>query len=416
MVPPRAASFDSKRPDLATCPATQQTVSMNGARDRTATTAATRIADEQLFPDAQDIDRADIVPRSRFDVLAEAGLFGLAGPADLGYLDLQPRQARRVIASIGGGCGATFFSWVQHHGVVRTVRASRNDELRDTLLPALCSGRSIAGVAFAHLRRADRRAITATRVENGWRFDGHAPWATSWGIADLFAVAAESDAGEVVWGLIPGTASAAVRPKPLPLPVFSATGTVALDFDGCVVPDDRVIGVEQLDAWRATDQRRASIGQPAVLGVADRAIRLLRVARRDEHDLAGPTADALSDELASTWDRDDDVLAALSDPSSTTDVLGAASEHRATCLELAHRSTTALLAAVGGGGMDLSHPAQRLAREAMFYVIQAQTTDGRHAILRASARLDRDVERSDGTRPSGDRYGRGRSDIPRGDV
>ena len=86
---------------------------------------------------------------------------------------------------------------------------------------------------------------------------------------------------------------------------------------------------------------------------------------------------------------DDEVVAALSDPSSDHDVLAAASEHRAACLGLAHRSTTALLAAVGGGGMDLSHPAQRLAREAMFYVIQAQTTDGRDAVLRAAMHADR---------------------------
>lgn len=350
---------------------------------------ATHIADDALFPTAEEIDRAEIIPRSRFDILAEAGLFGLAGPAEHGYLDLEPRAARRVIATIGGGCGATFFCWVQHHGVVRTVRASHREELRDTLLPQLCSGSSIAGVAFAHLRRTDRRAITATRLDAGWRFDGHAPWATSWGVADVFAIAAETGAGELVWGLIPGVESATVRPTALSLPVFAATGTVALDFDGCVVPDDQIIAVEHLDAWRTADRRRASVGQPAVLGVADRAIRLLRSAQRNDHDAAGPAANALAAELASRWERDDEVLAALADPSSGDEVLNAASTHRAACLGLAHRSTTALLAAVGGGGMDLAHPAQRLAREAMFYVIQAQTTDGRDAVLHASTHADR---------------------------
>jgi hypothetical protein len=33
--------------------------------------------------------------------------------------------------------------------------------------------------------------------------------------------------------------------------------------------------------------------------------------------------------------------------------------------------------------MDLGHPAQRLAREAAFFVIQAQTADGRAAALRS---------------------------------
>lgn len=353
--------------------------------------AASHIADTDLAPTAQDVDRSALVPRSRFEGLAAAGLFGIAGPTELGHLDLAPPVARRVMAAIAGGCGATFFCWVQHHGVVRTVRSSPVEALRSSLLDKLCTGTTMAGVAFAHLRRADRRAVTARRVQGGWSFDGHAPWATSWGIADVFAVAAESDEGEVVWGLIPGAASPTVQPRALPLPVLSSTGTVALEFSECVVGDESVIAIEDAEAWRAADRRRAAIGQPAVLGVAERAIRLL-----EHHDRLSPAdadngvnADAdngvneavrsLRHELDDVWRRDDALLADV----DTT--IEAASAHRARCLDLGRRATTALLAAVGGGGMDLGHPAQRLAREAMFYVIQAQTDDGRAATLRHSA-------------------------------
>ena len=56
---------------------------------------------------------------------------------------------------------------------------------------------------------------------------------------------------------------------------------------------------------------------------------------------------------------------------------------RAESITAVQRLTTALLAAVGGRGAELSHPAQRLAREALFYVVQAQTADGRRATLEA---------------------------------
>jgi hypothetical protein len=46
------------------------------------------------------------------------------------------------------------------------------------------------------------------------------------------------------------------------------------------------------------------------------------------------------------------------------------------------RLCTALLAATGGAAMESGHPAQRLSREALFYVIQAQSGDGRAAMLR----------------------------------
>ena len=332
------------------------------------------VADDVLFPAAQDVDRGRRPLGNGLRALADAGLFGIAGPRTHGGLDLTAAAtARRTIAAVGSGCGATFFVWVQHHGVVRTLRASPNGALVDELLAPMCAGEMIAGVAFAHLRRPGPPAIRAERVGDGWRLDGFAPWATSWGIADWFAVAAASDGGDVVWVRMPGHEVAGVTVRPLSLPVLAHTGTVALAFDSFVVDDADVLAVVDLDAWRRNDRAHAAPGQPAVLGVADRAIRLL--AEREDSD-ARDAAARLREQLDVRWRRDDDVVGA---PESVRE----ASEHRAACLDLARRATTALLAASGGGGMDLAHPAQRLAREADFYVIQAQTADGRSATLRS---------------------------------
>jgi alkylation response protein AidB-like acyl-CoA dehydrogenase len=354
---------------------------------RSAVAAALRVADEVLFPSAQDVDRSDRIPVRNLAALADAGLYGLVGPLSHGGLDLDARSARRAMAAVGSGCGATFFVWVQHHGVVRALRSSTNDALVDAHLTDLCAGRTLAGTAFAHVRRTGPPAISATRIDGGWRLDGHAPWATSWGVAGWFSVAAESGDGELVWSLVPGAGASGVTAAALALPVFGATATVALSFDGCLVSDDHVIAVENAERWRQTDRRHASLGQPAVLGVAERALRLL-VGERDRD--AARAADALAVELGVRWGVDDDLVDASAGGDDVTDVIAAASDHRAACLDLARRSTTALLAAVGGRGMDLAHPAQRLAREADFYVIQAQTTDGRAATLRSVARATTD--------------------------
>ncbi len=310
--------------------------------------------------------------------------FGIAGPASSGGSDLGHVEARRVIAAVGSGCGATFFVWVQHHGVMRTLRSSSNSELVQRVLAPMCAGDVIAGVAFAHLRRLGPPAIRAQPTDDGgWQLDGHAPWATSWGIADWFCVAAASDRDEIVWVKVPGSASPGVTAlevtvpglatTPLALPVFAHTGTVAFTFDGYRAAPADVVSVADLDSWRRADRRQAAIGQPAVLGVVARAIVMLgERADADSVDAAG----RLGDELAMRWQLDEELVVA-------GESVEAMSEHRAGCLDLARRSTTALLASVGGAGMDLSHPAQRLAREADFYVIQAQTADGRSAVLRS---------------------------------
>lgn len=343
---------------------------------------AQRIADEDLFPTAQDVDRLALIPLDRFSVLANAGLFGIVGPAELGSGGLGVHELRRVMAAVSSGCGATFFAWAQHHGVVRTVGAASNGELRAAWLPRLCRGEVVAGTAFAHLRRADRRAVTATRVHGGWRLDGFAPWATSWGIAEVFTVAAESEGGEVIWTLINGVEQSGLDVLPLALPVFGSTGTVALRFDGLVVPDNRVLGADDAATWRASDRIRAAAGQTGVLGVADRATRLLADEVRGPDDPAADAARRLRTELEVIWLRDRAVVEWLGGAADDV-LLAEASDHRAACLDLGRRATTALLAARGGSGMDLNHPAQRLAREAAFYVIQAQTVDGRAATLRS---------------------------------
>jgi alkylation response protein AidB-like acyl-CoA dehydrogenase len=333
---------------------------------------AQRLADDVLFPDAQRVD-AQGIPDTHFDALADAGLFSLDG--------LSPTVARRVLASIAGGCGATYFVWVQHHGVLRTLAASSNNALRTGMLPEMQTGDAVAGVAFAHMRREGTPAVTATKTATGWRLDGTAPWATSWGIADWFCVAAGSPDGKIVWSMLPGIAGLGLTATALHLPVFASTGTVALQFDGYEVAESSTMSVDDLDAWRRADRLRAALGQPAILGVAARAIRLLGERYTDAQD----ASKRLAAQLADLWDRDDVLLARLGE-SGTDDVITAASDHRSACLDIGRRATTALLAASGGAGMDMHHPAQRLAREALFYVIQAQTADGRAATLRSISR------------------------------
>lgn len=338
---------------------------------------ATVLADEVLFPIAQEVDQGFRVPAESLSALADAELFGVVGPPSHGGLDLGPNEARRTLAAIGSGCGATFFVWAQHHTTVRTLRSSSNHVLVDGLLTKLCAGELLAGVAFAHVRRPGPPALLATRVPDGWSLSGHMPWTTSWGIADWFSVAAVSAGGDLVWSMIPAAGLDRVTATALALPVLGSTGTVALGFDGCLVPDEQVAMIEDVEDWRSLDRVRSSIGQPAVLGVADRAIRLLGEIGDPQ---ARDAAERLRSDLAATWMRDEELIAATM---RGDDIVRDGSDHRATCIDLSRRATTGLLAAVGGRGMDLGHPAQRLAREADFYVIQAQTADGRTATLRS---------------------------------
>ncbi len=370
--------------------------------------AARSVAASDLFPRAQDTDLAKRVPQENLDVLADAGLFGLAGPQPGGRPSVPPQVVRAVHEALAGACGATFFVWAQHHTPVRLLTRTPNVALRERWLDTLCAGRSLAGVMFAYLRWASP-AVRASEVPGGYRVTGVAPWATSWGMADVFAVAASLSEDQVLWFLRDGRTDEVVRPSPpLELSVMQSTSTVRVAFEDLFVPAEDVLLVEPLETWRHHDRITTSQPSPAALGVADTSCRLLaeRAAERRDHttkDAAG----ALGTELADSRQRAYD-LADAPTPDQPGDAFDAhlarLVDARVSNLEIAQKASSALVTALGGGAMARTHPAQRLAREALFYVVQAQTDAIRRAIL---TRLTGDHPRSVSPTTSDRERGRG---------
>ena len=337
------------------------------------------VADTVLWPAAQDVDRAPIIPRGHLDALADLGLFGQAAPPELGGLGLTPPDTRRMLRLIGSGCAATGFAFAQHQGLVGALVRTANADLRDRWLAPLCQ-RTLAGIAFAHVRRSGPPALAATPLDGsgdastGWRIEGEAPWVTSWGLAEVFYVAAVTPDDRLVWFVIPGEeVPGLVASEPLALAVLSATATIRLRFDGYRVPATDVVDIVDRAPWAVGDRRNAARPNPLCLGVGDRALTELSRAEPPAADALRPWWEGVSaraEAAAVLVDRQQ------GDPAD----LAVA---RAESITGVQRLTTALLAAVGGGGAILTHPAQRLAREALFYVVQAQNADGRQATLQS---------------------------------
>jgi hypothetical protein len=110
----------------------------------------------------------------------------------------------------------------------------------------------------------------------------------------------------------------------------------------------------------------------------------LRAAGSRSGSPAHAAAVALSDELVRCHRRADQLVD--QPPRELTGWLQAMTTVRDWSIDLANRSAQAWAAAVGGRAMSRSHPAQRLVREAVFYLIQAQTDELREAELARLAR------------------------------
>jgi alkylation response protein AidB-like acyl-CoA dehydrogenase len=344
--------------------------------------AARTLAADLLAPGARRVDASE-VPRSHLDALGRAGLLGLGVPADAGGPGLAAKVQRQIQRVLAGADLATWFVSAQHHGPVRLV-ADSEAPIRTEVLPRLVTGQTLAGTAFAHLRRWPDRPVRAERTPTGWQFSGHAPWYTGWGLNDVFTLGGATIGGEVVFGLVearpqPGLTAS----EPLAMLAMTATRTVRLTLDGLVVPDSHVLLRQPVEEWLHLDRRQAVNPNPGVFGLTDAALALL-ASRCTESGLAVgmKAAQRLRERLDRTYAAAERLLDDVPPDDAHEERLAIRAEAQRLMIE----ATTALIVAGGGRSVAASDPAQRHAREAAFLLVQAQTRPAREVMLAHWAR------------------------------
>src|SRR3954468_3041910 len=334
------------------------------------------LAEQVLAPAAAEVD-ASAVPRSHLDALGALGVLGLAAPAP-GGTQAPAAVVRRVNEILAGADLSTWFVQAQHHFPVRLLAATG---ARPDVLAGLVTGCTVAGIAFSHLRRRPRQVLTARpgRSKAGWTFTGTAPWYTGWGINDVALVAGLTDDDRAVFALVePREGRHLQAGPPLRTAALAASRTVVLTLDELPVAPEAVVVMQPAASWAAEDALVTVNAPPAAFGLAESALRLLAEhgVRRQE-PAAVEAARALAARLGAVRAR----AYALLDDVAPEEALDERLALRAKALRLAVESATALVVAGAGGAMLTTAPAQRKAREALFLLVQAQTTQIRAATL-----------------------------------
>lgn len=338
---------------------------------------------------AEETDRLG-VRREVMDALAENGLLGTPLPSE---------AQRELTERLAMADASTWFCWAQHQTPLRTLEGvapgivqPAGRSLRDRWLDDLMTGRALAAVAFAHVRREGTPNPVATRVDGGWRFDGTLDWITSWDIADVVMVVAQGEGADsdlLVCAFLPAGRSGAVTPgvsvgPTLDLVAMAGTHTRPARLTNVVVPDADVVLVSR-EAWMQADAVRTTDANPAAFGVARGAIAELRdLAQQRGDDQIG----ALADELV---DRCRGIRTAAYVAADTDAGIDERLHWRAASLQLALQAATAVVTARSGSAMQHGRSAERRVREALFLQVQAQTAVTRAAsvdLIRRQLRQD----------------------------
>lgn len=213
-----------------------------------------RFVADRIVPNADQWESAGRVPAEMFRELGDAGLLGLAFPAEYGGSGMDTLASLILNEELGrtgyGGLTASI-TVVSDMTALHLVRAG-SEEQRRRYLPGVIAGRTICSLGVTEPRGGSdltRMSTTARRDGNGYVLNGQKLYITNANIADLFFVVAKTD----IEGSGPGAYSLFVVERDTPgfsngqrleKTGWHSSDTGELVFDDARVPADALIGEE----------------------------------------------------------------------------------------------------------------------------------------------------------------------------
>ena len=328
-------------------------------------------------------DEAGVWPTDVWETLRASGATRWALPGELGGEEPDRLTLLRRYARVAEGSMTAAFILSQHDAGVRRLVGAIDRPAARRWAGAVADGLAFATVGISQLttsRRHGDQAVQASETSTGrYRVDGLIPWVTAATRADvLVAGASMADGRQMLFALPTDRSGVTVKP-PFALAALQASCTAEVACEGVEVePDDLLVGPSpDVMANPAASGTGGLETSALALGQALAALKGLEASDREE--LSEPI-----EALREAWDRlrDDLMDTALGSPGSTSPSI---LRGRANALVL--RITQAYLTARKGSGFLREEPAQRWARQALFFLVWSCPSPVARAAIRDMAGL-----------------------------
>ncbi|MFO0955990.1 MAG: acyl-CoA dehydrogenase family protein [Isosphaeraceae bacterium] len=327
-------------------------------------------------------DESPAWPERLWQILKEAGATRWALPKGQGGPGFgRPALVRRY-GRIAEGSLTAAFLLTQHDAAVRRLAIPGAGANADAWLHRIADGSAFTTVGISQLttsRRKGAAAVVARPFGRGFELHGSIPWVTGAERADVIVVGAVLDDGRQILAAMPTGRPGVTVHEAFHLAALTASRTAEVLVEGVAIgPEDLIAGpVADVMAVPGTASTGGLETSALALGQARAAIAAM--AAEDREDLVEPF-----EALAKEWQATADALIAAA--GERPDAPAPASI-RARANALVLRATQAHLTARKGSGFLLSDPAQRWARQALFFLVWSCPSPVASAAIRDFAGL-----------------------------
>ena len=318
-----------------------------------------------LAAQAGALDQSGDWPRSQLEECGQAGLFRWFVDSARGGIGCGDVDILQAYLRLSAACLTTTFILTQTTGALRRIAASRAP-IVDQVMEDLLSGRILASLGISHLttshRHLGKRVLSAKQLGGDFVLDGFSPWVTGSPHIDWIVVGAEIEDGRQILALVRMDVPGVSFDTPTPLMALTGSRTSAVRFDQVKVSADAIlIGPQHEVLVGATGASTGGLQTSALaIGLADAAVSTIEKQSMARGDLRAP-----ADRLRAEQQRAQEDLLAL----AAGNQVCSAGDLRGRANSLAIRGSQAALAAVKGAGYVEGHPAGRLCREALFFLV-----------------------------------------------
>ncbi|HZZ79855.1 MAG TPA: acyl-CoA dehydrogenase family protein [Gemmataceae bacterium] len=319
---------------------------------------------DMLQAHARDADEKTAWPAASWDALRQADVLRWAIAKDVGGAGSDALTLLAGYEQLAASCLTTCLILSQRDAAIRRIDASANANLRRELLEPLACGERFTTVGLSQLttsRQHVKPTLTARTAGAGFVLDGCIPWVTGAEHADHLVIGSVTDTGLQIL---------AALPRDLPgVHIEPALELMALQ--GSLTAEVRLDNVSLEPRWLLAGplERVMTTGRSGTGGLETSCLAI---------GLAGAAIDHLAREAAARPELREGAAYLEAERRQLRDRLhrlaaGASAEDasalRTLANSLALRATQVTLTASKGTGFLRSHPAQRWARQALFFLV-----------------------------------------------
>jgi alkylation response protein AidB-like acyl-CoA dehydrogenase len=319
-------------------------------------------------------------PEEQLKHLDAAGAWTWVIPREFGGLGLNTLQQTLAYEAIAAGCMSSLLILTQRDGACELIATGASESLKQELLPRMARNECLATVGISQLttsHQGGRPALSARRDGAGYRLRGFMPWVTSAAKCEFIVAGAALSATDHLLAVVRVDEPGVIIDPAMQMMALQASWTSEVHCKDVFVADDRIIRGPMPDVLSARSPVKPLVVSASGVGLAGAMMKLIEAGAVKASDQLKELAQECAERLEAVRAR---LIKYAESPEQALEV-GAKTELRVAVNDLLVRLSAGVLTFAKGGGFLRQRDAQRLVREAMFFLVWSAPEDVRAGTL-----------------------------------